>query len=260
MPFFSSIVVIVAVVTLRRISNTSVAHCLASSRKIHAGLMPSRSSRRRSQATNGTDSSTIQALPTTWPGQEIERAEGEPQKHDRSRRPDRRSSRRRRRRRAAGAPAAYRRRDRRIPTAERRRRSEHERRPAPTAPTGRCRTGSPSADMAGAKPPLHQVAQHQRDADHHHARRRHQAGRDRHHARPVRRNAGGADMADQPIGRRNGQREQDEKNRAFAHALLLPVRHHDAAFHLAYPSARNRQAGHSPQPKPQACRCSRSPR
>ena len=37
------------------------------------------------QATNGIDSSTIQALPTIWPSEEIERAEGKPQEDDRDR-------------------------------------------------------------------------------------------------------------------------------------------------------------------------------
>ena len=52
---------------------------------------------------------------------------------------------------------------------------------------------------ADAKAALHEVAQHQRKADHQHARRRHQAGRNGDQAGPL----GHADrpgMADQPVG------------------------------------------------------------
>ena len=64
---------------------------------------------------------------------------------------------------------------------------------------------------ADAKPPLHQIAQHQRNPDHGHARGRHQAGRHRNEAGPVR-HAHGADMADQPVRGRNGEAEQDEED------------------------------------------------
>ena len=57
------------------------------------------------------------------------------------------------------------------------------------------------------------------------------------------------DMADHPVGRRNGQAEQDQKNRAFDILLLFDV---DSCLrrlmNFAKPCARNWQAGHSPQP------------
>ncbi len=65
-----------------------------------------------------------------------------------------------------------------------------------------------------AEAALHQIAQHQGRADHQHAGRRHQAWRHRQQARPHR-SADSADIADHPVGRRNGQAEQDQKDSAF---------------------------------------------
>ena len=208
--------------------------------------MPRRSSRRRSQATNGIDSSTIQALPTICPGQEIERAEGEPQEHDRIHHQPDHARRHHGDRPAGAARAAYRPRDRRIPREERGRRGDHQRRRREQAES----TGAGEDRERGqsdAEPALHQIAQHQRDADHHHAGRRHQPGRHRNEARPVR-HAHGAGIADQPVGRRDGQSEQQEKYAPFAQRVVVSVVRHPSDFHLAKPSARNRQAGHSPQP------------
>ena len=187
MPFFSSIVVIVAVVTLRRTSNRASLIARLAMKEHHAGAMPSRSSRRRSQATNGIDSSTIQRLADDLPEQKIERTEGEPQEYDRiDDQPDD-SSKPRRRQPDGAAPAACRRQDRQIRKAGRRRRGA---RPATAAPTSADKplpTQNRQRRHDGAQAPLHQIAQHQRDADHHHARRRHQAGRDRHDAGAMRR-------------------------------------------------------------------------
>ena len=61
-----------------------------------------------------------------------------------------------------------------------------------------------------------------------------------------------SDVADHPIGRRNGQAEQDQKNPALNVLLFFDVAHFHFVFrrlmNFANPCARSLQAGHSPQP------------
>jgi hypothetical protein len=71
-----------------------------------------------------------------------------------------------------------------------------------------------------AQSALNKVPQHQSNADHQHAGRRHQAGRHRQQARAVGR-ANRSNVADHPIGQRNGQAEQDQKKPAFNVLLLF---------------------------------------
>ncbi len=62
--------------------------------------------------------------------------------------------------------------------------------------------------------------------------------------------ADGADVADHPIGGRNGQAEQDQKNQALDIPAAIVWCHvvFRRLMNLANPCARNWQAGHSPQP------------
>ena len=181
-------------------------------------------------------------------GQEVERTEGEPQEHDGvDHEPDEARCDH-----GGDQPAARERRiDREIGELgqqERRRRGDHQRRRRDQRRERR--TGEDRAHRdADAEPPLHQIAQHQRDADHHDARRRHQARRHRDEARAVR-HAYGAGVADQPVGGRNGQREQDQEHDALAPtpAVELVVASACRPSTFANPSARSRQAGQVPQP------------
>ncbi len=76
MPFFSNIVVMVPVVTLRRISRA------AAMIKPHAAFRPNRSSRRRRNATNGTASNDHPKLAHDLTEEKLHRAECKPEKYD----------------------------------------------------------------------------------------------------------------------------------------------------------------------------------
>ena len=149
------------------------------------------------------------------PGDVVEAAEGEPEE-------ERGVGDRRRRRRGEDRqhqPAAAERRvdrlvqrlrdregDERCEGQRRRRDREGQRRPRRNA-GGR----PPRAEV-----PVDDVAQHERSADHQHARRRRQPEADRDQARAAR-HAGRADMADQPVRRRHGGEVEQERD-------------HDASF------------------------------
>ena len=154
---------------------------------------------RRSKRISGRLTSTAQALPTTWPGQEGEAAEGEAEEHDAiDHQPERAGGDHR-----EHQPAPLQRRvDREIgelAEQERRARGEHQR-----GRRDERRERGADEDRgqapAEAEAALHHVAQHERDSRHQHAGRRHQRmavrqRRDRQHAGRVRR----ADVPTCPI-------------------------------------------------------------
>ena len=201
--------------------------------------------------TNGMDRSTIHALPTTWPARKSSEPKASQRKtiesttsptmlgrdHGRDQAPARQ-------RRIDGEIGELRKQESRRPRRSPARAARHARR-------SRCRSRSRRRRKPNAEPALHEIAQHERDADHQHAGRRHEPGRDRDEARSVR-HADRADIADHPVGDRNGEAEQDQENPALDPALSVVV-----SFRLvrstcdpfvANPSARSWQAGHSPQP------------
>ena len=83
------------------------------------------------------------------------------------------------------------------------------------------------------EPPLHQIAQHQRDADHQHARRRHQSRRHRNETGPVA-GADSADIRDHPVGRPGWSGRTDRKNSEPSIqrrvSFVIVVRHSSSHF------------------------------
>ena len=193
------------------------------------------------------ESSTIQALPTIWPG----RNSSEPNASQRKMIEFDHKTGRARSEHREDEPAPRKRRvDPEIGhlgQEERGRRGEDEQGRGQQRRYQRaCKNrGRRSVD---AQPALHQVAQDECKPDHGDARWGHEPRRDRHETRSIR-NTVRAGMTNEPVCSRYGQREQEEKHYALPQALCLPFAADcRAAFHLANPSERNLHAGHSPQP------------
>ena len=211
MPFFSSIVVMVPVVIVaqcRRGVRMVIGRCPSALRALQADAARRAGADRRRTASQQHHPGLADDLA----GQEVERAEGKPQEHDRihdqadhARGHTASTSRRR--------AAAYRPRGRRIPTAGTR---PPRRSPAPAAPAApraprrpgsrRRRSQTPSrrctrSRSTSAMPTISTPDGAIRPA-------RPEPGRAVRHAHR-------ADIADHPVGRRNGEAEQHEEDHAF---------------------------------------------